>query len=74
MSMVPSLKNLTTLALPGLLIVACTGSTVAKSKKLTLEQAWAICKAEVDSKFTKAEHSARYAAGGACMYTHGYRI
>ena len=74
MSMVPSLKDLTTLALSGLLIVACTGSTMAKSKKLTLEQAWAICKAEVDSKFTKAEHNARYAAGAGCMSRHGHRI
>jgi hypothetical protein len=74
MSMVPSLKNLTTLALPGLLIIACTGSTMAKSKKYTLEQAWAICKAEVDSKFIKIQHNARYAAGGACMLRHGYRI
>ena len=74
MSMVHLIKNLTTLALSGLVIVACTGSTMAKSKKLTLEQAWAICKAEVDSKFTKAQHNARYAAGAGCMNRHGYRI
>jgi hypothetical protein len=46
----------------------------AKSKKLSLEQAWALCKAEIDKTIPKADHSARYSAGGACLLRHGYRI
>lgn len=47
---------------------------VAKSKKVTLDQAWALCKAELDRTIPKADHSARYSAGGACLLRHGYRI
>jgi hypothetical protein len=42
---------------------------VAKGKKLTLDQAWAVCKAELDRTIPKADHSARYSAGGACLDT-----
>ena len=56
------------------LIFTNPGFAVAKSKKLTLEQAWALCKAELDRTIPKADHSARYSAGGACLLKHGYRI
>jgi hypothetical protein len=56
------------------LLVASPGFAVAKSKKLTLEQAWAVCKAEIDRTIPKDQHSHRYSAGGACMLRHGYRI
>ena len=47
---------------------------VAKSKKLTLDQAWAVCKAEIDRTIPKENHSARYSAGAACLARHGHRI
>jgi len=56
------------------LLVAGPGFAVAKSKRLTLDQAWAVCKAEIDRTIPKDQHSARYSAGGACMLKHGYRI
>ena len=56
------------------LLIANPGFAVAKSKRLTLEQAWAVCKAEIDRNIPKADHSARYSAGGACLLRHGYRI
>jgi hypothetical protein len=57
-----------------LLLFASPEFAVAKSKKLTLDQAWAVCKAELDRTIPKADHSARYSAGGACLLRHGYRI
>ena len=56
------------------LLVANPGFAVAKSKKLTLDQAWALCKAEIDRTIPKDAHGARYSAGGACLLRHGYRI
>jgi len=43
-------------------------------KKLTYEQAWAFCKAQLDKRFSWDQHSQRYAAGGSCMLRFGYRI
>jgi hypothetical protein len=56
------------------LLLANPEFAVAKGKKLTLDQAWAVCKAELDRTIPKADHSARYSAGGACLLRHGYRI
>jgi hypothetical protein len=56
------------------LLVAHPGFAAAKSKKLTLDQAWALCKAEIDRTIPKDAHGARYSAGGACLLRHGYRI
>jgi hypothetical protein len=55
-------------------LVTNPGFAVAKSKKLTLDQAWAVCKAEIDRNITKGNEHGRYAAGGACMLRRGYRI
>jgi hypothetical protein len=55
------------------LLVASPGFAATKGKKLTLDQAWAVCKAEIDRTIPKADHSARYSAGGACLMRHGYR-
>ena len=46
----------------------------AVGKKLTYEQAWAFCKAQLDKRFGWDQHSQRYAAGGSCMLRFGYRI
>jgi hypothetical protein len=46
----------------------------AGGKKLTLEQAWAFCKAQLDQRFAWDQTSQRYAAGGSCMKRFGYRL
>jgi hypothetical protein len=46
----------------------------AAGKKLTYEQAWAFCTAQLDKRFGWDQHSQRYAAGGSCMLRFGYRI
>ena len=57
-------------------VVAVTNSATAatKQKKPTYEQAWALCKAQLDKQFTSDWHTARYTAGSSCMYKYGYRI
>jgi|ERR1700756_3177885 hypothetical protein len=56
------------------LLLANPEFAVAKGKKLTLDQAWAVCKAELDRTVPKDNHSARYSAGAACLARHGHRI
>ncbi len=56
------------------LAVAVPASAATKHKKLTLEQAWALCKAQVDREYTTEQHRDKYLAGGACMRRHGYRL
>lgn len=49
----------------------------AQEKKLTYEQAWAKCKAEVAKNVSPSEGrdtAGRYAAGGACMKKYGYKL
>jgi hypothetical protein len=48
-------------------------TAASKGKKLTLDQAWALCKAQVDQTIPRDNHSARY-GGGACLLKHGYYI
>jgi hypothetical protein len=38
-------------------------TAASKGKKLTLDQAWALCKAQVDLTIPRDNHSARYAGG-----------
>jgi hypothetical protein len=59
--------------LAGSLASAATGGA-GGGKKLTYEQAWAFCKAQLDKRFSWDQHSQRYAAGGSCMLRFGYRI
>jgi hypothetical protein len=44
-----------------------------KKKKVTRQEAWSLCTAEV-SRIPGDQHSQRYAAGAACMKKYGYRI
>jgi hypothetical protein len=65
------------LAVATLLAVGSPASAATKGaggKKLTYEQAWAFCKAQLDKRFGWDQHSQRYAAGGSCMLRFGYRI
>jgi hypothetical protein len=43
--------------------VASSGLAMAKSRKLTLDQAWAVCKAEIDRTIPRDQHSHRYSGG-----------
>jgi hypothetical protein len=60
------------LAIPG----APDASAQAK-KKLTFEQAFAVCKKDVDANVAALDvttTAARYSRGAACMKRHGYRL
>jgi hypothetical protein len=57
------------------IVCPALGATKATGgKKLTLEQAWAFCKAQLDKRFSWDQTSQRYAAGGSCMKRFGYRL
>ena len=48
------------------------------AKKLSLAQAWKVCKAQVDKKFgpntTDSNVKDRYYTGAACMKEHGFNL
>jgi len=49
----------------------------ATKKKLTYEQAWDVCKKEMDKMGifgTSTQANERHTRGAACMKKHGYRI
>jgi hypothetical protein len=62
------------LAIATSLTVTASASAATKGKKLTLDEAWALCKAEVDRTYIPEQHRDKYLAGGACMRRHGYRL
>ena len=52
-------------------------SALAAKKKLTYEQAWDVCKKEMDKMGvfgTSTQANERHTRGAACMKKHGYRI
>jgi hypothetical protein len=59
------------MALP--LGVADTAFAAKKQAPLTFEQAWALCKVQVD-KLAADQQSQRYSRGAACMHHYGFRI
>jgi hypothetical protein len=62
------------LAAATVMAVSNPATAATKGKKLSLSQAWALCKAEIDRTIPRDNHSARYSAGGACLLKHGYSI
>lgn len=49
----------------------------AKKKKLTYEQAWEVCKKEMDKMGifgTSTQANERHTRGAACMKKHGHKI
>ena len=60
--------------------VAASGladNALAAKKKLTYEQAWDVCKKEMDKMGifgTSTQANERHTRGAACMKKHGYRI
>jgi len=52
-------------------------TAVAKTKKLTYEQAWEACKKEMDKMGvfgTSTQANERHTRGAGCMKKYGYRI
>ncbi len=52
-------------------------TAVAKTKKLTYEQAWDACKKEMDKMGvfgTSTQANERHTRGAACMKKHGHKI
>lgn len=52
-------------------------NALAKTKKLTYEQAWDVCKKEMDKMGvfgTSTQANERHTRGAACMKKHGYKI
>jgi hypothetical protein len=64
------------LSLAGVLVLAGTPDAYAQKKKLTYEQAFAMCKKDVDNTFPSKEFdtAGRYARGGACMKQQGFNL
>ena len=62
------------LAAATVMAVSNPATAATKGKKLSLSQAWALCKAEIDRTIPRDNHSARYSAGGSCLLKHGYSI
>jgi hypothetical protein len=58
-----------------LALVASVGMASAQQqkKKMTKEEAWSLCTAEV-SVIPADQHSQRYARGAACMKKYGFKI
>ena len=57
--------------------LAFSGAASAKSKKLTYDQAFAKCKAEISKNVPMADtttSAARHSAGASCMKKYGYRL
>jgi hypothetical protein len=65
-----------TLTLAAMFALAATLDASA-AKKVSYEQAWAKCKAEIGANVPGSDtttSAARQSAGGACMKKYGYRL
>lgn len=52
-------------------------AAAAKKKKVSFEQAWKLCKAELDRDkipTTTGQSNERFIRGGACMKRYGYEL
>jgi hypothetical protein len=61
----------------GLVFSVAGNASAAKKKKVTFEQAWKLCKAELDKDkvpTTTGMSNERYIRGGACMKKYGYDL
>ena len=58
-------------------VIASASMPAAAAKKMTYEQAWTKCKAEIGANVPGSDtttSAARYSAGGACMKKYGFRL
>ena len=75
----PGLPIVTIITLSAGMLFAATDMTSAQqqaAKRLTYEQAWAVCKQQVTSVLggDTTTTAGRYTRGAACMKQHGYRL
>ena len=49
-------------------------SDAVAQKKLSYEQAWTTCKAQIDRTVAGDQQTARASAGAGCMRKYGYRL
>ena len=75
-----TLNKILSVLLAGAFIVGfglADNAYAAKKKKLTYEQAWDVCKKEMDKMGifgTSTQANERHTRGAACMKKHGYKI
>jgi len=75
-----SLNRILSMLLAGAFIVGfglAENAYAAKKKKLTYEQAWDVCKKEMDKMGifgTGIQANERYTRGAGCMKRYGYKI
>lgn len=55
-------------------VIAAGLAAAAAPKRLTYEQAWTKCKAQLDKSMPSDQHTAKASAGSSCMLRYGYRI
>ena len=58
-------------------VIASASMPASAAKKMTYEQAWTKCKAEIGANVPGSDtttSAARYSAGGACMKKYGFRL
>jgi hypothetical protein len=60
----------------GLLFGAADSASAQKTKKVSYEEAWALCRADVQANTPPetTQSAARYTRGAACMKKYGYRL
>jgi len=71
------LAVLTAILVAAVFTVADNASAATKKKKVSFEQAWKLCKAELDRDkipTTTGQSNERYIRGGACMKRYGYEL
>jgi hypothetical protein len=57
-----------------MLFALADAASAAKAKRPTYDEAWALCKAKMDTRIPWFEHAQRTSAGTSCMKRYGYRI
>ena len=63
------------LCVAALLASVVVASAEQKGKKISLEQAWKLCAAEINKANVPADQvGARQAAGAACLAKYGYKL
>ena len=58
-------------------VFALASAPASAAKKMTYEQAWTKCKAEIGANVPGSDtttSAARHSAGGACMKKYGFRL
>jgi hypothetical protein len=73
----PRIRQRSAMIVLSLVVAACCSASNASAQaKLTYEQAWAKCKADITANYPgeSGNTAGRYARGGSCMKQYGYRL